>query len=56
MYHAPVLDRIYLPSLDWRSDDKGTEQPRIWRQEEVMGLKKFIESVEHHEQQIQSVR
>lgn len=56
MYHAPVLDRIYLPSLEGRSDDQGTEQPRIWRQEEVMGLKKFIESVEHHEQQIQSVR
>lgn len=56
MYHAPVLDRIYLPSLEERSGDQGTEQPRIWRQEEVMGLKKFIESVEHHEQQIQSVR
>lgn len=56
MYHAPVLDRIYLSSLEERSGDQGTEQPRIWRQGEVMGLKKFIESVEHHEQQIQSVR
>lgn len=56
MYHAPVLDRIYLPLLDGRNDDQGTEQPRIWRQEEVMGLKKFIGSVEHHEQQIRSVR
>lgn len=56
MYHAPVLDRIYLPSLDLRSDDKKTGQPRIWRQEDVMGLKKFIEGIEHHEQHIQSVR
>lgn len=51
MYHAPVLDRIYLPS----SHDQKSEQPRIWRQEDVMGLKKFIEGVEHHEQQIQSM-
>ncbi|WWD19596.1 hypothetical protein CI109_104058 [Kwoniella shandongensis] len=37
LYHAPILDRI-------RWD--------VWKQDEVMGLKKFIEGVEHHERLI----
>ncbi|KAK8853179.1 hypothetical protein IAR55_003881 [Kwoniella newhampshirensis] len=37
IYHAPILDRIR-----WET----------WQQDEVMGLKKFVEGVEHHERLI----
>ncbi|WVQ73032.1 hypothetical protein IAR50_002595 [Cryptococcus sp. DSM 104548] len=49
LYHAPVLDRIYIPTGDEKDAERIEERKRVWRQGEVFGLRKFVDTVEHHE-------
>ncbi|WVN84913.1 uncharacterized protein L203_100049 [Cryptococcus depauperatus CBS 7841] len=52
LYHAPVLDRIYLSNAG--NGDPVEQKKRVWRQDEVTGLRKFVEQVEQHERLIKS--
>ncbi|TYJ57099.1 hypothetical protein B9479_002200 [Cryptococcus floricola] len=49
LYHAPVLDRIYIPTAEEKDAERVEERRRVWRQDEVFGLRKFVDIVEHHE-------
>nr|ODN94117.1 hypothetical protein L203_00293 [Cryptococcus depauperatus CBS 7841] len=53
LYHAPVLDRIYLSNAG--NGDPVEQKKRVWRQDEVTGLRKFVEQVEQHERLIKSM-
>ncbi|WVQ84718.1 hypothetical protein IAT38_006875 [Cryptococcus sp. DSM 104549] len=49
VYHAPVIDRIRGGSASGEAGNRSG----VWVQDEVMGLRKFVEGVEHQERLVE---